>query len=474
MTTPDTNPRRPWPGVLTHNEARHRAAVVSNVSYAVALDLTGGDELATETVVNFEASGSDRETFLDYAGLPLQIVCNGVRLGSDCFDGTRITIPIEAGENEVRISALAAYGRAGVGMHRFVDPIDGQVYIHTKFQPFDAHRVFPCFDQPDLRAPFDVEVTAPSSWSVIANGEVVDRVAVHDGVRRWRFERTPPLPTYLTAIAAGSFERVSEVRDGVPITLYARPSLMGSLRRDAAELFDTISGGLTYFTGLFGHPYPFGAFDVVFAPEYTFGAMEHPGAVIANERFLFTSRVTEESRRRRSEVLLHEIAHMWFGNLVTPRWWDDLWLSESFAVWAAATAQADSARFAGAWVSFVHDDVVTARRADDKPDAPPVAVDVPDTLAARMTFNPITYRKGAALLRQLSGVLGEDRFRLGVVTLRPPAGCLGPQIAAEAATTEEGTDGAQDNRSVRVSADLIRTGVGRCSCWSVRVRPVAR
>src|SRR5690606_38946232 len=298
-------------------------------------------------------------------------------------DGARITIPVVAGDNHVRVVGSAPYERTGVGMHRFRDPADGQCYLHTKFQPFDAHRVFACFDQPDLKARFRVEVTAPAAWQVVSNTEAVEVTVVGAG-KRWRFAQSWPLSTYLVTVAAGPFAHIGTVRDGVPMTWYARPSLMDALTRDAGELFDITAGGLAFFADQFGHPYPFGKYDIVFAPEYNFGAMEHPGAVTANERFLFTSRVTQESRRRRGEVLLHETAHMWFGNLVTPRWWDDLWLSESFAVWAAAAAQAATGRYAAAWVWFAHDAAVTARRVDQLSGGQPVAVEAPDTMAARM------------------------------------------------------------------------------------------
>ena len=290
-------------------------------------------------------------------------------------------------------------------MHRFRDPADGQLYLHTKFQPFDAHRVFPCFDQPDLKGRFTFEVTAPASWRVCTNTAAVE-VTTALGSQAVAVRAEPaavPVPRHGRG---RPIRAVGAERDGVPMTLYARPSLMDALTRDAGELLDITAEGLAFFAEPFGHPYPFGKYDLVFAPEYNFGAMEHPGAVTANERFLFTSRVTQESRRRRSEVLLHEMAHMWFGNLVTPRWWNDLWLSESFAVWAAATAQAATERYAAAWVWFAHDADVTARRADQLSGGQPVAVEAPDTMAARMAFNPITYRKGAALLRQLAAELG--------------------------------------------------------------------
>ncbi|MPZ61249.1 MAG: aminopeptidase N [Propionibacteriales bacterium] len=403
-----------WPGILTREEAAERAAQVSDLTYQVTLDLPDDVEYSSDTVIRFQAYGSRRDTFLDYAGTPVRIECNGRRLGPSAFDGTRIVVPVDEGANEVRVLGRAAHGRSGVGIHRFRDPVDGQTYLHTKFQPFDAHRVYPCFDQPDLKARFEFTVEAPDSWHVVTNTPVVGKTVGPPGRTRWVFGRSRPMSTYLTSVAAGPFRQIAFERGYVPITLSARPSLVDALERDADEIVEIIDGGLDYFGKLFGRPYPFGKLDLVFAPEYGFGAMEHPGAVTANERLLFTSRVTDESRRRRSEILLHELAHMWFGNLVTMRWWDDLWLSESFAVWAAATAQADATRFAGAWIWFVHDAMVAARHADELPDSKPVALEVVDTDVARLGFSPITYRKGAALLRQLAADLGKDRFRAGL------------------------------------------------------------
>ncbi len=402
------------PNVLGKAEARDRAALVSGVRYRIVLDVTADDSFSTVTVIDFDAS-FDADVFVDYGGTPALVECNGVAFDSSSVDGSRIRIPARRGANRVRITGSSEYGNAGVGLHRFRDPRDGAVYLHTKFQPFDAHRVFPCFDQPDIRATFHFTVIADAGWQVVANTPVESR-SFADGSSTWTFKPTLPIATYLTSVAAGPFaSRTTQPRrSGLPISFYARPSLIDAVDRDINELADTIDHGLDHFAELFGRSYPFGKLDIVFAPEYTFGAMEHPGAITANERFAFTSRVTAESRRRRSEVLLHELAHMWFGNLVGIRWWDDLWLSESFAVWAAAHAQAHTVEHALAWTWFAHDAVVTARHADSLPARQPVALTADDTAAARLGFSAITYRKGAALLRQLARQMGEDSFIAGL------------------------------------------------------------
>lgn len=401
-------------GVLGQAEAYSRAQLVSEVSYRIELDVTPSDRFSTVTVVDFTAS-ADGAVFLDYAGTPVSIECNENDLDDSSVVGSRIHVAVRRGANRVRVTGTAPYGNAGVGLHRFCDPRDGLVYLHTKFQPYDAHRVFPCFDQPDIRATFQITVIAEATWHVVSNRPVEART-IADGTATWSFRPTLPIATYLTAVAAGPFEGriVPAGRSRTQIGFYARSSLIEALDGDVDELAEIIDHGLEHFGELFGTVYPFGKLDVVFAPEYTFGAMEHPGAITANERFIFTSRVTQESRRRRSEVLLHELAHMWFGNLVGIRWWDDLWLSESFVVWAAAHAQAGTDRFSSAWTWFVHDAVVTARHADSLPARQPVALDADDTAAARLGFTAITYRKGAALLRQLARQMGDAGFAAGL------------------------------------------------------------
>jgi aminopeptidase N len=402
-------------GNLLWEEAVARAGLISDVHYSVALDLTSDEpDFGCRTTVRFRASQGGQSTWLDYVGRPERMECNGTQLEPAAFDGTRIHLPVRDGENVVRVLGTGAYSRVGAGLHRFVDPLDGAAYLHTKFEPFDAHRVYPCFDQPDLKAVFDLEVTAPESWQVIANGAENRDRQVRDGRAHWSFAPTPRLSTYLTAIVAGPFHRLSSVHGDIPLTLWTRGSYLEALKEDAEELFELTGRGLAYYTQLFGQPYPFDSYDQVFVPEYAFGAMEHPGCVTFNEQFIFRSRVTSESRRRRTEVVLHEMAHMWFGNLVTMRWWDDLWLNESFATLMAAMAQDSITEFGPAWVSFAHHSGMTARHADQLPTSHPVAVDTPDTDAVRLNFDPLTYRKGAAVLRQLALELGQDTFVSGI------------------------------------------------------------
>jgi aminopeptidase N len=314
------------------------------------------------------------------------------------------------------VNGFASYSRTGEGLHRFPDPQDGQVYLHTKFEPFSAHRVFACFDQPDLKATVDLTVTVDDQSVVVANTDPIQPLSSANGRSTWRFARTPPLPPYLVAFAAGPFCRLRSGRRGVPMALYARKSLFDELARDAPELFEVLGRGLDFYGRLFDRSYPFPKYDHVFAPEYAFGGMEHPGCVTLNERFLFRHRVTEDRRRSRAELLMHEMAHMWFGDYVTMRWWDDLWLNEAFATMMSVVAQPEVTRYGEGWAAFAHHAMPLARHADQLPTRHAIRVDTADTDAARANFGPIVYRRGAAVLHELAQRLGWESFVAGVRT----------------------------------------------------------
>jgi aminopeptidase N len=400
---------------LTRDEAAGRSAEVSDVHYAVDLDLTAGERnFATRTMVRFQARTGDAGVFLDFAGEVESVECNGRELGPGAHDGARVRLDVRPGLNTVRVAGSAPYSRTGEGLHRFRDPLDGQVYLHTKFEPFAAHRVFACFDQPDLKATVDLTVTVDDHWVVVANTDPVEPAA--EGRPTWRFGRTPPLPPYLVAFAAGPFRRLSSSHRGVPMALYARNSLFEELAGDAAEIFEVVGRGLDFYSRLFALPYPFAKYDHVFAPEYAFGGMEHPGCVTLNERFLLSRRVTEDNRRRRAELLLHEMAHMWFGDYVTMRWWDDLWLNEAFAELMSVVAQSEVTRYGEGWTAYAHRALPMARHADQLPTSHAIRVDTADTDAARVNFGPIVYKRGAAVLHDLAERLGWDSFVAGVRT----------------------------------------------------------
>ncbi|WP_432849203.1 aminopeptidase N [Amycolatopsis sp. CA-161197] len=450
---------------LTEAEAAARSAEVSDVHYAVALDLTvGAWKFATSTVVRFHARSGDAFVFLDFAGQVESVECNGRELEPGAHEGSRVRLAVRPGANTVRVTGFAEYSRTGEGLHRFQDPLDGRVYVHTKFEPFAAHRVYACFDQPDLKATVDLTVTAEAGWVVVANTDPEEPPTAGER-STWRFGRTPPLPPYLVAFAAGPFRRLRSSHGEVPLALYARGSLFADLTRDAPELFAVIGRGLDFFRQLFDLPYPFAKYDHVFAPEYAFGGMEHPGCVTLNERFVFQHRVTAEARRHRAEVLLHEMAHMWFGDYVTMRWWDDLWLNEAFATMMAVVAQAEATPHGEGWTAFTHHALPAARHADRLPTRHPIRVETADTDAARSNLGPIVYLRGAAVLHDLASRVGWETFVAGVRTfLRTHAWSnagLDDFVAALRKVSDEDVDRWVDEWLLRNGVDTVEVVRGR-------------
>ncbi len=394
---------------LSRDEARDRARLVSDVAYEVTLDLTDGDRtFRSETVVRFRAAEPGAATFLDLEAVEIERVeVNGALLADKPVRAGRIALEDLRAENEVRVVARVAYQRTGVGLHRFTDPVDGQVYLHTQFEPFDAHRVYACFDQPDLKGTFALQVTAPAEWTCVSNaaGDREDRGAA----ALWTFARTLPLSPYITALVAGPFHVERDHHGGVDLGLFCRQSLAAHL--DAAEMFEISKQGLDFFAEYFAYPYPFGKYDQLFVPEFNAGAMENAGCVTFSESYVFRSKVTHAARRSRANTVLHEMAHMWFGDLVTMRWWDDLWLNESFATYMATLASAEATRFTDAWAAFASTTKAWAYAQDQLPSTHPIAADMVDTDAVRVFFDGITYAKGASVLKQLVHYVGEDAFR---------------------------------------------------------------
>jgi len=357
---------------LTRDEAHDRGRLVEVRAYRVDLDLTGDDEIFTsQTTVTFGCSRPGAGTFVDLtAPAVAEITLNGQPVGPESFDGDRIALASLAADNELRVRARCAYSRNGEGLHRFQDPADGSVYIYSDLETFDAHRVYACFDQPDLKATFEFSVVVPAGWRVISNmaadveGEPVSTVPGQE-TARWHFRPSPVMSTYITAVAAGPYHQVLSVHDGIPLGLYCRRSLAAYL--DADEIFEVTRQGFDFFHQAFATRYPFGKYDQLFVPEYKAGAMENPGCVTFLEDYLFRSRVTDFRRQLRAETILHEMAHMWFGDLVTMRWWDDLWLNESFATWASVLALVEATRWRGAWTSFAQLEKAWAYRQDQLP-----------------------------------------------------------------------------------------------------------
>ncbi len=407
---------------LTRDEARERARLLDVASYDVVLDLTDGAgspgeaTFRSETTVRFSCGEPGATTHVDItAPRVLEVVLNGEAVPVE-HDGHRLTVPGLAAENELRVVADCAYMRTGEGLHRFVDPVDSSVYLYTQFETFDAHRMYACFDQPDLKAAFRFTVTAPADWKAVSNAHVQGTDGAAGGAVTTRFAETAVMSTYITALVAGPY---SEVRDthssgglDLDLGLFCRRSLAEHL--DADALFEVTKQGFDFYHRVFEVPYPFGKYDQLFVPEFNAGAMENAGCVTYLEDYVFRSRVTDASYERRAETVLHEMAHMWFGDLVTMRWWDDLWLNESFATFMSVLCQSEATRWREAWTTFANVEKTWALRQDQLSSTHPVAADIPDIEAVKVNFDGITYAKGASVLKQLVAWVGRDAFFTGL------------------------------------------------------------
>ena len=402
--------------ILTQAEAAVRARQVADVSYRLELDLHSGQDVYDgRAVVSFAVLDRSEPLFLDFTGSVTALLLDGQPITAD-QRGHRLVLPADRlGERVVLdISYQNAYDHSGSGFHRFVDPEDGAEYIHSDFEPFSAHRLFPCFDQPDIKATYALTVDAPGNWSVVSATTAAPAETLPGGRHRHRFPVTKRFSTYLFAVVAGPYARVDAVHDGIPMTIYGRLSMEPILRNEAAELFQITTQGFDLYRTLFGQPYPFDKYDQLFVPEFNAGAMENVAAVTFHDSFLFRDPPTEAQRLERAEVVLHELAHMWFGNLVTLRWWDDLWLNESFATWASFHALTNATRFDEAWKRFNGVMKPAAYRDDQRVTSHPIATPVLDTDAAQTNFDAIVYEKGASVLRQLMATIGEEAFAAGL------------------------------------------------------------
>ena len=401
---------------LTRDEARTRAEAITINSYQVELDLTGGDTtFRSVSTIEFGCSRPGTATFLNLAAPRVHaITLNGSPISTAAFDDERIMVTGLADRNVLVVDAECAYSRSGEGLHRFTDPADGNVYMYSDLETFDAHRIYACFDQPDMKASYELTVRAPQDWYVVSNmaPDTDGGVPAGNGVRLWHFPPTPPMATYITHVSAGPWHIVRSEHDGIPLGIFCRQSLARYL--DPDEIFEVTRQGFDFYHEAFGIKYPFGKYDQLFVPEFKEGAMENAGAVTFLEDYVFRSRVTDFSREARGETILHEMAHMWFGNLVTMRWWDDLWLNESFATWAGTEAQAQATRWSHSWTTFTTAWKAWACKQDQLPSTHPIAADIPDIDAVEVNFDGITYAKGAAVLKQLVAYVGYDNFLAGV------------------------------------------------------------
>jgi aminopeptidase N len=401
---------------LTRAEAETRANLIDVHHYAIDLDLTRGDEVfASTTVIRFTARAAG-DTFAEVKPDTLhRAILDGRELDPGTLADNRLPLgALAAGGHELRVEADMRYSRTGEGMHRFTDPADGETYLYTQLFMEDVQRVAAAFDQPDLKARFDVAVTAPPQWTVLGNG-VAERTGEGDG--RWRIATTPLISTYLLAIAAGPWHSVRTEHAGLPFGLHCRRSLAPHLDADAGELLEITRRCFDRYHELFDEPYPFDSYDQAFVPEFNAGAMENPGLVTFRDEFVFRSAVTDTERQTRGMVIAHEMAHMWFGDLVTLRWWDDIWLNESFAEYMGFQVLAEATGFKDTWTDFAIARKGWGYDADQRPSTHPVAPDpeaVPDTASAMLNFDGISYAKGASALRQLVTWLGEKDFLAGI------------------------------------------------------------
>jgi aminopeptidase N len=396
---------------LTQDEAARRAGLLHVERYDLDVDLTGlldGPELRATATITFACREPGAQTFVDCLADVEEAVLNGAPLGTDAVREGRITLADLRDENVLVVRSVQRTTDQGRGVHRAVDPADKEVYVWTTFEPDDARVVFACFDQPDLKAPFGIRVTAPGRWTVLSNSGDAEVSSVEGG-RLWVFADTPPLSTYVPVVNAGPLHELRSERAGHDLGLYARRSLAPMLERDAAELFDLTARGLAFFGQRFELPFPQRRYDQAFMPELS-GAMENYGCVTWSDAYIYRDEPSYAERELRAAVLLHEMAHMWFGDMVTMRWWDDLWLNESFAEWACAWAAENATEFTGTWAGMLATDKLTAYAADLAPTTHPIRQPIPDVAAAAAAFDSITYPKGAAVLKQLVAHVGEDAF----------------------------------------------------------------
>ena len=407
---------------LTRSEAQERAALISVESYEIHLDLTTSTEtFRSETRVKFSSHQVGAATFIDAITHQVHSVTfNGEQLDvSSVADGTRITLPNLKTENELTVVADANFMNTGEGLHRFVDPVDNEVYLYTQFEVPDSRRVFAVFEQPDLKAHFQFNITAPQHWKVVSNQTSPQPELLEGGKAVWRFAPTPRISSYITALIAGPYSEVrSELTssDGrvIPLGVFCRASLEQYL--DADYIFEKTRQGFEFFENAFDRAYPFEKYDQLFVPEFNAGAMENAGAVTFTEVYVFRSKVTEATRERRVVTILHELAHMWFGDLVTMKWWNDLWLNESFAEYASTLATAEATEWKSAWTTFASLEKSWAYRQDQLPSTHPIVADINDLHDVQVNFDGITYAKGASVLKQLVAWVGQEKFLAGVAS----------------------------------------------------------
>ncbi|MFW9181489.1 aminopeptidase N [Corynebacterium striatum] len=414
---------------LTREEANARSQMIDVKHYDVHLDLTNSEtHFISTTVVSFHVKQAG-STFIDLRGEELlELRLNGAPLPTNAYEA-KFGVPLsglQVADYELKVVAKIPYSHTGEGLHRFVDPADEKVYLYTQFETADAKRVFACFDQPNMKATYSLAFDAPADWTVITNGPT-QTTAGANGAQTWSTEIDYPLSTYLVALCAGPYYEVTDTWTGelsehpegnpaqkleVPLGVYCRASLAEHL--DAERILTETKQGFDFYHRNFGFAYPFGKYDQIFVPEFNAGAMENAGCVTIRDEYVFSSKATHYKYERRADTILHELAHMWFGDLVTMEWWDDLWLNESFATWSAAISQAEETQYDTAWVTFANVEKSWAYQQDQLPTTHPISTDASDIETVEQNFDGITYAKGASVLKQLQAYVGRENFFAGV------------------------------------------------------------
>jgi len=407
------------PGVnLTRDEAATRSTLVKTHSYRIDLDLTTSAEtFIAKTTVKFSGLKPGQSTFIDAVGKRVvTATLNGVAFEVKDYDGESIHLPALAAENELFLEIEANYSNTGEGLHRFVDPADNEVYLYTQFETGDARQMYACFDQPDQKATFTISAVTPKHWEVISNYDIDSVTDVGSDSKLTQFKESQIISTYVTAIVAGPYQCVKDEYVGektIPLGIYARKSFFKYV--DADNIFKVTKQGFAYFEKTFGLAYPFGKYDQLAVAEYNWGAMENVGCVTFHEDVLiFRSKVTESKHLGRASTILHEMAHMWFGDLVTMKWWEDLWLNESFAEWASYMATSEATQYTTAWTEFNALRKNWAYRQDQLSTTHPIATEMKDLEDVKTNFDGISYAKGASVLQQLVEHVGRENFIKGL------------------------------------------------------------
>ncbi len=399
---------------ITRVEAMERSSHLEVLGYEVTIDTTVGDEVfGVSSIARFTCNQPGYSTFIDAVAKKItSATLNGIALDLSAYDGQSIFLHDLAEENELVVEMEGIYSKSGEGLQRSVDPVDGQVYLYTQAAPAFARLIFPCFDQPNLKAPFTLTVISSSEWEVLSNSPLQDRIGLPGSKEKWEFSPTPRISSYIYALIAGPYHHVHDEYVGkkrVPLGIYLRKSLAEHL--DAENIFKATKDGFAFYENVFDLAYPFEKYDQIAVVDYNWGAMENPGAVTFKEdRFVFRSKVTERLYAWRTSTILHEMAHMWFGDMVTMEWWDDIWLNESFAEFISYLALAESTPFTNSWVSFNIDIKNWGYRQDQLSTTHSVATDAPDVETASTNFDGISYAKGASILKQLFSYVGRDNF----------------------------------------------------------------